>query len=166
MANILIDSDLLIDQIRGIPTTVAYIQQLQAAGEVLCTCDIVIAEFESGLSLAQSPSARVITNELVFLEQDAATARQAGRWRHEYARKGIALSTTDTAACRNCPRARCVDTHPQSEPLSDAGTHYSARTRQSSASFVTAPPQVLKPLGASDACNIHHNVAFTLRWYW
>lgn len=96
MANILIDSDLLIDQIRGIPTTVAYIQQLQAAGEVLCTCDIVIAELESGLSLAQSPSARVITDELVFLEQDAATARQAGRWRHEYARKGIALSTTDT----------------------------------------------------------------------
>jgi predicted nucleic acid-binding protein len=96
MANILIDSDMLIDQVRGVPTTVAYIQQLQATGEVLCTCDIVIAELESGLSPAQSPSARVITDELVFLDQDVATARQAGRWRYEYARKGIALSTTDT----------------------------------------------------------------------
>ncbi|HYI13929.1 MAG TPA: PIN domain-containing protein [Thermomicrobiales bacterium] len=92
----MIDSDLLIDYVRGIPATVAHIQQLQASGEILCTCDVVIAEVESGLSSAQSPAAQVLVDELVLLERNASAARQAGRWRYDYARKGIALSTTDT----------------------------------------------------------------------
>lgn len=95
MATILIDSDVLIDFVRAIPSAVTHVEQLQANGNVLCTCDIVIAEVESGLSLAQSTAAQPFIDDLVLLERDASAARQAGRWRYEYARKGIALSLAD-----------------------------------------------------------------------
>jgi len=95
MASILIDSDVLIDFIRSIPNAVTHIQQLQANNDVLCTCDIVIAEVESGLSLAQSIAAQPFIDDLVLLGRDASAARQAGRWRYEYARKGISLGLSD-----------------------------------------------------------------------
>lgn len=96
MAQILIDSDVLIDYLRGVQVAVAHLQQLEANGETLCTCDIVIAEVESGLSTPQSTAVQPIVDGLFFLERDTSAARQAGRWRYEYARKGIALSLADT----------------------------------------------------------------------
>ena len=95
MASILIDSDILIDYLRGAPTIVVHLQQLEAAGDRLCTCDIVITEVESGLSPTQSTAARRLTSSLVVLERNVAASRQAGRWRYDYARQGIALSTPD-----------------------------------------------------------------------
>jgi len=96
MAQVLIDSDVLIDFLRGIPAAVTHLDQLEAHGEMLCTCDIVIAEVESGLSIAQSTAVYPIIDGLFLLERDASAARQAGRWRYTYARNGIALSLADT----------------------------------------------------------------------
>lgn len=95
MAQILIDSDVRIDYLRSIPVAVAHVQQLEANGETLCTCDVVIAEVESGLSVTQSTVVQPFIDELFLLERDIAATRQAGRWRYEYARKGISLSLTD-----------------------------------------------------------------------
>jgi tRNA(fMet)-specific endonuclease VapC len=95
VAHILVDSDVLIDYLRGVPTIVAHIQQLETAGNLLCTCDIVIAEVESGLNPTQSAAARLLMTNLVVLERDLAASRQAGRWRYDYARKGITLSMPD-----------------------------------------------------------------------
>jgi predicted nucleic acid-binding protein len=95
MALTLIDSDVLIDFVRGLPGVASFIQQLQAGGDAMCTCDVVIAEVEAGLSATLSSAAQPILENLVFLERDAAAARQAGRWRYDYARKGIALSLPD-----------------------------------------------------------------------
>ena len=95
MASILIDSDILIDYLRGVPNIVAHLQQLDAFGDRLCTCDIVIAEVESGLSPTQSSVARLLMTSLIVLERNVAASRQAGRWRYDYARKGTTLSTPD-----------------------------------------------------------------------
>jgi tRNA(fMet)-specific endonuclease VapC len=95
MASILIDSDVLIDYLRGEPIIVTHLQQLDAVGDLLCTCDIVVAEVESGLSPTQSAAARRLMSSLVVLERNIAASRQAGRWRYDYARKGITLSTPD-----------------------------------------------------------------------
>jgi predicted nucleic acid-binding protein len=95
MASILIDSDMLIDYLRGEPNIVALLQQLEAFGDRLCTCDIVITEVESGLNPTQSSAARVLMSSLVVLERNVAASRQAGRWRYDYARRGITLSTPD-----------------------------------------------------------------------
>ena len=48
----LLDSDGLIDHLKGIQSTTALIQSLPAQGHVLCSCDIVIAEIYAGLSRA------------------------------------------------------------------------------------------------------------------
>lgn len=96
MTSILIDSDVLIDYVRGIPATITHLQQLQASGAILCTCDVVIAEVEAGLNPVQSASARQLVDELVLLGRGAVAARMAGRWRYDYARKGVGLSTPDT----------------------------------------------------------------------
>lgn len=110
MAFTLIDSDVLIDFVRGLPGVATYIQQLQAGGDSMCTCDIVIAELEAGLSLTQSLATRPIVDSLVLLQRDASAARQAGRWRYDYARKGIALSLPDAmiAATAHAHRARLL----------------------------------------------------------
>lgn len=96
MAQILIDSDVLIDHLRGKPEAVTYLRRLEANGEILCTCAIVIAEVESGLSIPQSLAVNPIIERLYVLECDVSAARQAGRWRYAYARAGIALSLPDS----------------------------------------------------------------------
>jgi predicted nucleic acid-binding protein len=95
MALTLIDSDVLVDFVRGLPGVASYIEQLQAGGDTMCTCDIVVAEVEAGLSVTQSSATQPIFDTLVFLNRDIDAARQAGRWRFDYARKGIALSLPD-----------------------------------------------------------------------
>ena len=98
MALTLIDSDVLIDFVRGLPGVAMYFQQLQAGGDAMCTCDIVIAEVEAGLSSTQSSAAQPIIDNLVFLDRDASAARQAGRLIRP------TLWRTAGLARRNCDR--------------------------------------------------------------
>ncbi len=96
MARYLLDTDAIIDYFFGIPSTVALIQDLHARGETLCVCDVVIAEVYAGLHPEHREPAEQFVFACAFLPTSPAIAQQAGRWRYDFARKGVALATTDT----------------------------------------------------------------------
>jgi predicted nucleic acid-binding protein len=96
MTQYLLDSDAVIDQLKGIQTTAALLQCLIAQGDVLCSCDIVISEVYAGLSAPARAASQVFLSTLRFLPTSEAAAQQSGIWRYDFARQGVTLSTTDT----------------------------------------------------------------------
>jgi predicted nucleic acid-binding protein len=95
VARYLLDSDCLIDYLTGVPASVSLVRRLFNEGEQLCLCEVVIAEVWAGLRDTGESEALALTQAMDFLLTSPEIARQAGRWRFEYARRGIALSTTD-----------------------------------------------------------------------
>ena len=96
MSRHLLDSDAAIDFLYGIPASVALLRQLVHQGNRLCTCDVVNAEVFSGLDPSDRQRGWEFLSSLEFLATTAAASRHAGEWRYDFARRGIALATTDT----------------------------------------------------------------------
>jgi len=95
MRQYLLDADAIIDYIAGFPTTVAFIWALRARGGVLTTCAVALAEVYSGLHTRDSAKALPLLASLTFLPTSPDAARPAGEWRYAFARRSIALATTD-----------------------------------------------------------------------
>ena len=95
MAYYLLDSDALIDYLKGIESTITMIDGLVEQGEITCACAVTLTESMSGLDQDQLDIAQPFFDSLVFLPTSRASAHHAGRWRHDFARRGISLSTTD-----------------------------------------------------------------------
>lgn len=92
----LLDTDAIVDFLKGFASTTAYIQALPTQGHIGCSCDIVIAEVYAGLAPHERASAQQFLSSLQFLPTTEAAARQAGSWRYDFARRGVTLPTTDT----------------------------------------------------------------------
>ncbi|MDO8671148.1 MAG: type II toxin-antitoxin system VapC family toxin [Dehalococcoidia bacterium] len=95
MTGYLLDSDAVIDYLRGIERSRALIQELYDRGERLCTCSVVIAEVYAGMKPDHMEVAEELLLGLTFLPTSLEAARQAGQWRYAYDRRGISLSTAD-----------------------------------------------------------------------
>ncbi len=95
MARYLLDADVVIDWLLGFPSSVALVKDLHERGESLCTSAVVVAEIHSGVRPAEAGVADAFLESCTYLPAGYEDARQAGRWRHEFAQRGIALSTTD-----------------------------------------------------------------------
>lgn len=95
MARYLLDADAVIDWLLGFPSSVALVNELYENGETLCTSAVVIAEIHSGVRPAEIGEADTFLESCTYLPIRCEDARQAGRWRYDFARRGIALSTTD-----------------------------------------------------------------------
>jgi predicted nucleic acid-binding protein len=119
MARFLLDTDAIIDYLFGIPTTVALIQDLHHRGETLCVCDVVIAEVYAGLRSQHREAAEQLLSACTFLPTSPTIAQQAGRWRYDFARRGIQLATTDTlvAATAHAHEATIVTGNTKDYPM-------------------------------------------------
>src|SRR4051794_38876566 len=95
MGAFLLDTDAVIDQLKGYPETVQLLQALYAAGGELCLCDVTIAEVYAGLNPQDRPQAEQFLSACTFLTSSPAIAQQAGEWRYKYRRQGVTLSITD-----------------------------------------------------------------------
>ena len=96
MSLYLLDSDCLIDFIKGIPTSVTLVRDLFQQLDDVGTCDVVVAEVWSGLREHELESANELVGTFEFLPTTVEIAQQAGRWRYVFARRGVQLSTQDT----------------------------------------------------------------------
>jgi tRNA(fMet)-specific endonuclease VapC len=106
----LLDTDAVIDQLKGFQATVSLLTQLDQAGGELCVCDVVIAEVYAGLDPRDKPRAQQFLSACTFLPTSADSARQAGEWRYQYARRGITIALADAliAATAHTHRAKLV----------------------------------------------------------
>ncbi len=95
MTYYVLDTDAVIDYLKGIAESVAFIDRISSRGHILCTCDIIITEIYSGLNSGDRPVVEELLDALVFLPSTVEIARQAGFWRHQMARRGVALATAD-----------------------------------------------------------------------
>lgn len=95
MSAFLIDTDILIDSSKNIEYAIAWFEQAFKNDLDLAVCPVNIAEFYSGISPKQrlkwdnffeSIDCWIITKNI---------SRQAGIWRHDFAREGISLHTSD-----------------------------------------------------------------------
>lgn len=91
----LLDTDAVIDLLKNVPDTVSLIQGLHDQGDTLSTCDVVLGEVFSGLHPSDRTRATPLLDGLHYLITTAETARRAGEWRYDYARRGQQLTITD-----------------------------------------------------------------------
>ena len=95
MALYLLDSDAVIDCLNRFSPTLAFLRELAASEDILCTCDVVLAEVYAGLHPRHEAIASDFLPSLRFLSGSPEAAEQAGRWRYAYNQQGRALPLTD-----------------------------------------------------------------------
>jgi len=76
-------------------TSVDFIEALVSGPDTACTCAVVAAEVFTGTSLDERVAAETLLRGLEFLNETFDVGRRAGEWRYDFARKGVALATTD-----------------------------------------------------------------------
>lgn len=91
----LLDTDAIIDYLKGVASTIAFIQGLNQQGHQLCVCAVVECEVYTGLPPQNRGEAAQHMDAMEFLPTPRRTARSAGDWRGAYRSQGIQLSTTD-----------------------------------------------------------------------
>jgi tRNA(fMet)-specific endonuclease VapC len=116
----LLDSDGVIDALKLIRPTLAYLERLLQDGHELCTTDVVLCEVYAGLHPQHAATAERFLSTLTYLPISETAARQAGRWKYEYARRGQTLAHTDCliAACAQQHEAHLVTGNLRDYPMS------------------------------------------------
>ena len=96
MADYLLDATALIDYLRGRRGIIEIVNTLFQQGHRLGLCCISVAELYAGLSEEERAAANNLTDAMDFYDISLAAAKEAGRYRYEFARRGTTLSTTGT----------------------------------------------------------------------
>lgn len=91
---VLLDSTVLIDVLRG-DAAVQRLRALRRFGSVPLVCAINIEEVTRGLRPDEERSAKGLLDGLVMVPLGRAEGEQAGRWRRQFASKGVTLSQAD-----------------------------------------------------------------------
>ncbi len=96
MAKYLLDTTALIDHLRGQQKVTDIMTRLARQGNELGVCCINVAELYAGLSDKERTKAEKLIDSFDYFETSKDIAKMAGRYRFEFARKGITLTTSDT----------------------------------------------------------------------
>lgn len=95
MTRYLLDTAALIDFAKGREPASSKVLRMVEGGDEVGVCAVVVAEFYAGLSVKERSGWDEFFQALRFWGATREAARQAGIWRHEFARKGTQLSITD-----------------------------------------------------------------------
>jgi predicted nucleic acid-binding protein len=95
MANVLLDATALIDHLRRRPETVERMQRLLDSGDVAYTCAVTVEEIVRGLRPPEEERAGALLAGLREAPLGTAEGRRAGRWRRDFARRGVTLAQSD-----------------------------------------------------------------------
>ena len=96
VAKYILDTTLLVDHLRGREEAVELVDTLALDGHRLGVCCVSITELYSGLGQHERAAADDFTDGLEYYDISREIAKEAGRYRYEFARRGTALSTADT----------------------------------------------------------------------
>ena len=120
MTRSLLDTDAIVDFLKGIESAIALIRQLSEDGHQLYTCDVVVCEVHSGLS---SPEQRARAQQLLraidYLPTSRQAAEQVGDWRGRHEAQGQQIAATDSliAAVARAHNAQVVTGNVRDYPM-------------------------------------------------
>jgi predicted nucleic acid-binding protein len=118
LGGILLDTTTLIDALRGRPAAVR-IRELRTAGDRPYTCAINVEELFRGVKPGEEPSVSRLLNGLRLAPLGRIQGEQAGRWRRQFASRGVTLSQADclVAAAAAGVGARLATGNPRDFPM-------------------------------------------------
>jgi predicted nucleic acid-binding protein len=96
MTRFLLDTDVLIDFSNGHEPGLSFVRRAVDDGDELGVTAVNLAEFWAGLTEPQRAAWEEFFEPLEYWTISPAAAKQAGRWRYDFARRGRPLPTTDT----------------------------------------------------------------------
>lgn len=96
MVRHLLDTTVLIDYLQGERKTVELVAGLADQGHELGICCVNVTEVYSGLGKEDRDKADKLIDSLRFYEVSRETAKKAGSFRFQFARKGLTLTVSDT----------------------------------------------------------------------
>jgi predicted nucleic acid-binding protein len=121
MSRYLLDTTALIDFSKGREPAYSLVRRFIENGEEVGVSPINVAEFYSGLAPTQWDVWDEFFEPLILWPISLGAARKAGRFRYDFAREGISLSTTDTlvAAVALEHRATLVTSNVKDYPMDE-----------------------------------------------
>lgn len=108
MARYLLDSTVLIDYLRGRVAVADLLISLAKDRHELGVCGVNVAELYSRLQDKDVAKAEALVQDLAYYPISLADAMQAGRYRYEFARKGITLTVPDTLVAAVAKAQDCI----------------------------------------------------------
>lgn len=119
MANVLLDSTVVIDILKGRPRTVERFLRLAEIGDVPHVCAITAEEVSANLRPRERDAAGRLFEGLVPAPLGVAEGRLAGWWRRELRRRGRTISQADAlvAAAAVGIGARLATGNPKDFPM-------------------------------------------------
>lgn len=119
MANVLLDSTVVIDILKGRPRTVERFLRLAEIGDVPHVCAITAEEVSANLRPRERDAAGRLLEGLVPAPLGGAEGRLAGWWRRELRRRGRTISQADAlvAAAAVGIGARLATGNPKDFPM-------------------------------------------------
>jgi predicted nucleic acid-binding protein len=95
MAAVLLDTNVLIDLLRGRPQTAARLRSLRASGDTAHACAVNIEEIVRGLPSTEAEAASRLFAGLRIVPLRRPEGWTAGEWRRDYAQRGVTLTQAD-----------------------------------------------------------------------
>lgn len=95
MPNNLIDTNQIIDHLRGREEIKDLLLMLAEDGNLICSCCLTIAETLAGAKEKELSKTRKFLESLWYLDTTLEIAETAGRLKYEASRKGLTLSLAD-----------------------------------------------------------------------
>ena len=127
---LLLDTTVLVDALRGLPAA-ERIRNLRSATQVPWICAVNADEVMRGLWQDEEAQAKILMQGLQLAPLGRAEGERAGRWRRDYANRGITLSQSDCliAAAAVGIDARLATGNPKHFPMPElAVEHWPAGT--------------------------------------
>ena len=96
MTDHLLDANALIDYFRRISSTLNLLERLESQRHRLAVCAVGLAEVYSGFDAQERIDNGPVVDRWFYYETTPAIAKEAGRYRYDFARIGTTLSATDS----------------------------------------------------------------------
>lgn len=96
MTKYLLDTNQIIDHLRGRNEIKELLLELLNQGNIICSCSITIAEIYAGVKPKETDKTKKLLDSFWFLETTKEISEMAGKIKQKYSQKGITLSFADT----------------------------------------------------------------------